>query len=143
VTALTIPQLLHVRNAKLFDRRAFSTYKEWDANPKGANDMANLNIRNYNEKRDFIRMKVETEVTLTLNGTGEQVKAYCRDLSGTGMLIESTQEIKEGTVCTTRLPSNNEAFPALDAKVKVLRCITSEEDEDRFSLGMEIMEIGI
>jgi hypothetical protein len=127
----------------LFDRRAISTYKECDANPKGANDMANLKIRNYNEKRDFIRMKVETEVTLTLNSSGEQVKAYCRDLSGTGMLIEATQEIAEGTVCETRLPSNNEAFPALDAKVKGLRCTASEEDEGRFSLGMEILEIGI
>lgn len=104
--------------------------------------MTNLNIRNYNEKRDFIRMKVDTEVTLTLDGTNEQVTAFCRDLSGTGMLIETNQAIEEGTVCDTRLPSNNEAFPALDARVKVLRC-TPGEDEETYHLGAEIIEIGI
>lgn len=103
--------------------------------------MTNLNIRNYNEKRDFIRMKVDTEVTLTLDGGKKQLAAYCRDLSGTGMLIEVEEEIAEGTVCDTCLPSNNEAFPALDAKVKVLRCTPIENE--RFQLGAEIMEIGI
>jgi len=103
--------------------------------------MTNLNIRNYNEKRDFIRMKVDTEVTLTLNGSNEQVSAYCRDLSGTGMLIEVAEAVAEGTVCDTRLPSNNDAFPALDAKIKVLRCIPIEEE--KYHLGTEIIEIGI
>lgn len=107
----------------------------------GANVMTNLKIRNYNEKRDFIRMKVDTEVTLTLNGGSEQVKAYCRDLSGTGMLIEVDEPIDEGTVCDTRLPSNNEAFPALDAKVKILRC--TPLDSEKFHIGAEILEIGI
>lgn len=104
--------------------------------------MTNLNVRNYNEKRDFIRMKVDTEVTLTLEGTNKQVSAYCRDLSGTGMLIEVGEEIAEGTVCDTRLPSNNEAFPALDAQVKILRC-TPSEDGETFQIGAEILEIGL
>lgn len=103
--------------------------------------MSNLTIRNYNEKRDFIRMKVDTELTLVPEGAGE-IKAVCRDLSGTGMLIECNEELAEGTVCDTRLPSNNEAFPALDAKVKILRCNPSEEAE-KFLLGAEIMEIGL
>ena len=122
----------HTLHLSPFDSRVFTAYKDSDANTKGANDMTNLNIRNYNEKRDFIRMKVDTEVTLTLDGTNEQVTAFCRDLSGTGMLIETNQAIEEGTVCDTRLPSNNEAFPALDARVKVLRCTPAE-----------IIEIGI
>jgi len=101
--------------------------------------MTNLNMRSYNEKRDFIRMKVETSVVLTLEGSNQQVEGLCKDLSGTGMLIEVSDEIKEGTVCDTRLPSNNEAFPSLDAKIKILRC--SPLAENGYLLGVEIVEI--
>ena len=103
--------------------------------------MTNLNVRNYNEKRDFIRMKVDTEITITVDGA-EEHQAYCRDLSGTGMLIEVGQQIAEGTICDTRLPSQNDAFPALDAKIKVVRCLPSHNDET-YQLGTEILEIGV
>ena len=105
--------------------------------------MTNLNVRNYNEKRDFIRMKVDTEITIAVDGTDEAHKAYCRDLSGTGMLIEVDEQIAEGTICDTRLPSQNDSFPALDAKIKVVRCMPSANEEEKYELGTEIIEIGV
>lgn len=108
----------------------------------GANTMTNLNVRNYNEKRDFIRMKVDTEITLTLVDSKEQFTAICRDLSGKGMLIEVEQAVAEGSICDTCLPSNNDAFPGLDAQIKVLRCSPNESGEG-YQLGVEILEIGM
>lgn len=101
--------------------------------------MNNMYSRNWDEKRDFIRMKVDTQITLAVDDSDLKVEGYCRDLSGTGMLIEVDQEVDQGTMCSTTLPSNNDAFPALDAKVKVLRCI--QISEDKFQLGTEILEI--
>lgn len=101
--------------------------------------MNNVYNRNWDEKRDFIRMKVDTQITLALDDSEIHVAGYCRDLSGTGMLIEVDQEVGTGTTCRTTLPSNNEAFPSLDAKVKVLRCI--QLSDDKYQLGAEILEI--
>lgn len=101
--------------------------------------MNNMYSRNWDEKRDFIRMKVDTQITLSVNDSEIKVEGYCRDLSGTGMLIEVNREVGTGTTCRTTLPSNNEAFPSLDATVKVLRCI--QVSEDKYQLGTEILEI--
>ena len=104
------------------------------------NSMANnMTYRTYDEKRDFIRMKVDTEITLSLDNNDKHVKGVCRDLSGTGMLIEVTEEVSEGSTCKTTLPSSNDAFPALDASIKIIRC--SEISEGKYQLGTEILAI--
>ena len=100
--------------------------------------MNNMYSRTWDEKRDFIRMKVDTQITLSID-ENITVEGYCRDLSGTGMLIEVDREVDTGTTCQTTLPSNNEAFPSLDAKVKVLRCV--QLSENKYQLGAEILEI--
>ena len=61
------------------------------------NVASNMTFRNYDEKRDFIRMKMDTEVTLALDET-QNVTGFCRDLSGTGMLIEVGQEVNEANL---------------------------------------------
>jgi hypothetical protein len=101
--------------------------------------MNNMYSRNWDEKRDFIRMKVDTQITLAVDDSEIKVEGFCRDLSGTGMLIEVNQEVNTGTTCSTTFPSNNEAFPSLDAKVKILRCI--QLSDNKFQIGAEILEI--
>lgn len=107
--------------------------------------MSNPNLREYSEKRDFIRMRVDTELSLTLAAEGKTITGICRDLSGKGMLIEVDQVIPVDSLCNTNLPSSNAAFPGLDARIKVLRCtpIEAEEgsSEQRFLIGAEIVEI--
>ena len=104
------------------------------------NSMAkNMTYRTYDEKRDFIRMKVDTEITLSLDNTDNYVTGVCRDLSGTGMLIEVSEEVPEGCVYKTTLPSSSEAFPSLNASIKVIRC--TEMSDGKFQLGTEILEI--
>jgi len=99
--------------------------------------MNNLYNRTWDEKRDFIRMRVDTEITLSVDNTN--ISGYCRDLSGTGMLIEVGEEVNAGSTCKTTLPSTNDAFPALDAKVKIVRC--TQISDDKYELGTEILEI--
>ena len=101
--------------------------------------MNNLYSRTWDEKRDFIRMKVDTEVTLAVDNSDVKMNGYCRDLSGAGMLIEVEEEVTTGATCRTTLPSTNDAFPSLDATIKVLRC--TQIDESKYQLGTEIIEI--
>ncbi len=101
--------------------------------------MNNVYSRTWDEKRDFIRMRVDTEVTLAVDNSNVTISGYCRDLSGAGMLIEVPEEVTAGATCQTTLPSMNEAFPALDAKIKVLRC--TQLDDTTYQLGTEILEI--
>lgn len=101
--------------------------------------MTNLSSRSYDEKRDFIRMKVDTEIILSPNDSDANVSGYCKDLSGTGMLIEVNEALSEGATCKTTLPSNNAAFPSLEATIKVLRCTMI--DDNKYQLGAEILNI--
>lgn len=104
------------------------------------NSMAkNMTYRTYDEKRDFIRMKVDTEITLSLDNNEKYVNGVCRDLSGTGMLIEVNKEVPEGSIYKTTLPSSNDAFPSLNARIKVIRC--SAISDEKYQIGTEILEI--
>ena len=96
-------------------------------------------IRDYSEKRDFIRMKVDTEISLTFENSDNTMKAVCRDLSGTGMLIETNEPLVEGSEFNTSLPSSNEAFPSFETKVKVIRCRPAENGN--FMIGTEILNM--
>jgi len=101
--------------------------------------MMNSIIRDYSEKRDFIRMKVDTEISLTFENSDNTMKAVCRDLSGTGMLIETNEPLTEGSEFNTSLPSSNEAFPSFETKVKVIRCRPAENGN--FLIGTEILNM--
>lgn len=49
---------------------------------------------NYSEKRDFIRMKLDTPVTIRCEG--RESVALCRDLSASGLLLEAQSEAGSG-----------------------------------------------
>ncbi|WP_250657945.1 PilZ domain-containing protein [Alkalimarinus coralli] len=101
--------------------------------------MINSIIRDYSEKRDFIRMKVDTEIRLSFENSDETMTAVCKDLSGTGMLIETSEALEENSEFHTSLPSSNPAFPSFETKVKVIRC--EESDNNRFLIGAEILNM--
>ncbi len=96
-------------------------------------------MRDYAEKRDFIRMKVDSEITLRDAQTGATCKGICRDLSGTGMSIEVGQPFQSNIELNTSLPSNNEAFPSFDTTVKVIRC--TDQGNETYLLGVEIIKV--
>ncbi|UZE94711.1 PilZ domain-containing protein [Alkalimarinus alittae] len=101
--------------------------------------MINSTIRDYSEKRDFIRMKVDTTIRLTFDDSEKTMTAVCKDLSGTGMLIETSDALAENSEFHTSLPSSNPAFPAFETKVKVIRC--AESEDGRFLIGTEILNM--
>ena len=96
-----------------------------------------MNLANaYEEKRNFIRMRVESPLTLTL---GDQtIQCLCIDLSGIGMCIESPKALKLGDEAVAYLPSYQDKFSALNAVVRINR---EMKDGDLYYYGAEIIEL--
>lgn len=96
---------------------------------------------NFDDKRGFYRMMMNSEVTVTIidDEINSQLFATCRDLSATGMAIEMTHPIEHGTLVKISVDSSGEAIQALDAKGKVIR--VTEEGPECYLVGIEITEI--
>ncbi len=93
------------------------------------------NDRDYSEKRDFIRMHIETAVTLEIDGTS--LEGTCIDLSSTGMQIVARTALQTGERLRVLIPSEHSALKGLDAQTEVVR--VSRLDDGRQSLGLAIL----
>ncbi|WP_075185716.1 PilZ domain-containing protein [Teredinibacter haidensis] len=102
----------------------------------------NLANRDYQEKRNFIRMKVETPVTIDLINSDEHYEGLCVDLSGGGMLIEAPSAMPVGTRAKVSIKSSHGHSPMLQARVVVSRVEAQPDTTERpCLLGMEIEEV--
>lgn len=93
-------------------------------------------LRNYDEKRQFIRMKVDTQVSLTIKGKDDQYLGLCKDLSGSGMLLEMSDDIPVGSDVMINITSGKNPFSA-DAKVARVKTAPGE----KFIIGLQINNI--
>jgi len=93
-------------------------------------------MKYYSEKRDFIRMRVETNITFECNGT--RYDAVCLDLSSTGMQIETSGSVSlsEGQVIRVLIPSSHSKLSSLSAEAVIRRL--DRLDDGRQALGLEI-----
>lgn len=96
---------------------------------------------NYDDKRDFYRMMLNTEVNITIideESTTRQV-ANCRDLSANGIAIELTHPIDIGKSIHVSVDSANNKVSSLDVQGKVVR--VTEESDECFLIAITIDEI--
>lgn len=90
----------------------------------------------YAEKRDFIRMRVESPITLTVNN--RTIQCLCINLSGTGMCIETTETLQIGDEALAFVPSYQNKFEPLNACVRIKRVM---QDGEINIYGAEIIEL--
>lgn len=95
--------------------------------------------QNEDDKRDFIRMKIDTPAEVIIHSKGKRLKGICRDLSGGGMSIETRIGLHIGTELEVKLSSNYGENPMLRARAQVARVQRSQSG--RFTLGLEILEM--
>lgn len=93
--------------------------------------------RDYSEKRDFIRMHIETAVTLTQGS--EHYDAICLDLSSTGMQVLAATRLQMGDKVSVHIPSEHSDLKGLQAETEVVRVGTHEDG--RQSLGLAILSM--
>lgn len=91
----------------------------------------------YEEKRNFIRMAVNTPVSIT--GNLDYLSGTCLNLSGGGLLIALPKALKLGDRIEVNVCSNHGHSPMLRAQTRVRR-IEKHESRDHLH-GLEIESI--
>jgi hypothetical protein len=96
-----------------------------------------ISDKNYSEKRNFIRMRVNTEIAL--DAPEGQVIGLCKDISGSGMLIELDREIPIGTVLMAHINQKSENQVPFRATGEVTRILHGENG--KLLIGLIVKEI--
>lgn len=89
----------------------------------------------HSEKRDFIRMRIDTEVSL-LNA-GQVIAAVCLDLSSGGMQVQAAQHFKVGDRLEVRIDSDHPALRGLHASTEVVWI--ADQPTGQQKLGLRIL----
>ena len=98
--------------------------------------------KTYQEKRNFIRMKVETPASVSVSSGDEVLAGICKDLSGGGMLIELPKPLPLDSTVEVEIASSHGHAPILKAKARVTRSEAQPADDQQpCVVGMEIVEV--
>jgi len=95
------------------------------------------NDRDYSEKRDYIRMRVDAEVTLIHQA--QVIAAVCIDLSSSGMQVRAPRSFKVGDQLSVRIDSEHAALRGLEADTEVV-WVTELEGKGQ-KLGLTILKM--
>lgn len=98
-----------------------------------------IKTRNFDEKRNFIRMNISAPLTATLTVNNELFSGECLNLSGSGILVTTTANLKVGDRCQVEVSSGYGHKPTLRAEARVARRI--EGAQEKAELGLEILEM--
>lgn len=96
-----------------------------------------MTMKDYSEKRDFHRMRVNSEIQIT-RSDGRILVGICRDLSATGMQLYVEEEVAVGEELLTLILSSDDNFPPFESSVRVLR---ADPEAEGFLLGTAIIEV--
>jgi len=94
----------------------------------------------HDEKRNYIRMRIDTAVTFSKNDSSELYEGRCQDLSGAGMLLETDKKLVAGDRLKVTIPSSDSNFTALNAVAEVAR-VEAIPELHKFRYGLAIRNI--
>ena len=92
--------------------------------------------RDYAEKRDFIRMRVDADVSLI--HAGQEIAGVCVDLSSSGMQVQAPRQFNVGDRLTVRIDSEHAALKGLEADTEVVWAKTVGDEQQ---LGLKILNM--
>jgi hypothetical protein len=93
--------------------------------------------RDYSEKRDYIRMRVDADVSLIHEG--DEVPAVCIDLSSSGMQLQAQRSFRVGDRLLVRIESEHVALKGLEADTEVVW--VNEPEDGNQKLGLTILRM--
>lgn len=100
--------------------------------------------REYDEKRDFIRIDIDCDITFKKlasdDPTAEPETGQVSNLSGRGMMFISDVEVEKNILLEININPKNILTPSLHANVKVVRVI-KQRHADGYEIGAVIKEI--
>ena len=96
--------------------------------------------RSFDEKRNFIRMRMDTMITYTYRNKTERYDGRCINLSGAGMLLQTDKKLKIGDNLQLTVPTDSADYSSLSASVEVMR-VSAMPDQHKFEVGVVIKQI--
>jgi len=97
--------------------------------------------REYDEKRDFIRIDIDCEILYRIaDSEDENQSGRIANLSGRGMMFITDDEIEKDCLLEVNIKPSNILTPPLHANVKVVRVI-KQRHEDGYEIGAVIKDI--
>lgn len=100
------------------------------------------NIPDQQDKRNFLRMQVDSPVSIVVVGEGEVISGICRDVSGDGMLVEVDAALPTDTELRVTLASSHGHAPVLRANARVTRVVELPDDASGVRrVGLQLTEI--
>lgn len=93
----------------------------------------------YEEKRNFVRMQIDTQVTYSLNGNSDEVHhGKSMDLSATGLLMLTDYQPNVGDNIEILMNPNGDRLPPFIAHGTVIRSEASEDKTHSYSVSIEL-----
>ncbi|WP_433884911.1 PilZ domain-containing protein [Pseudomonas vranovensis] len=91
----------------------------------------------YSEKRDFIRMRVDADISLIHQD--QVIPAVCLDLSSSGMQVQAPQPFTVGDQLEVRIDSDHPALKGLEASTEVVWI--ADQQDGKQKLGLRILSM--
>ena len=95
------------------------------------------NATSHSEKRDFIRMRIDAEVSLLHEG--QVIAARCLDLSSGGMQVQAPEHFQVGQQLEVRIDSDHPALKGLHASTEVVWIADQPGGQQKFGLKILAM----
>jgi len=95
--------------------------------------------RDYDEKRDYVRVNIESELYYKTDYDDEEQLGQLQNLSGRGMLFIASHPISRESIIDVRIEPVTKITPALIAQVRVVR-VTKQRHGDGYEIGAVIQK---
>ena len=96
---------------------------------------------NYEEKRDFVRMRIETQVTYTVKGSGDKTHhGDSQNLSATGLYMTTDYAPAVGEEIKIVMNPSSDRLPPFATEGKVIRCVVDDKDANLFHVSVELLQ---
>jgi len=96
--------------------------------------------RDYDEKRDFVRVEVDCDVFYNEQDSNEKYHGRVKNLSGRGMMFVSERGIPAETMLEVRIAPKNDLTDPLHALVRVVR-LCKQRHENGYEIGAVIQQM--
>jgi len=74
-----------------------------------------------NEKRDFYRMHIGTDLDFNFPGDDKAYRGFCRNLSHSGIQFDTSESLSKGQVLEVKIDSRSNKIKPFVATIDVIR----------------------
>lgn len=94
----------------------------------------------YDEKRSYIRMDVDCDITYKLADSNNSKTGRCLSLSGAGLSFIAEDELNPGIAMEVSVIPKSSVTPPMTAFIEVVRC-TAQEEPNSYEIAASIKSI--